>query len=358
MSKFQINPSPQDSSPHDNPIITVSRMYKPDLYDFSIPRKEIDDLLRKRLSELHESNEGGIISIIGEPGMGKTHFFWVLKKQSISFRFLIGIPYLTASRDYYHHLYIHFLKGGGFSLLKSRIDSLFEEIGGSCFSLDPLGLILIRRNQQELLEALEERLPKISSQTLKFLVKYKLGNSRERMAVYRWILGEKLRKSQMDLLGLTENKISANDIQMIFSLLFASSDRKLELYLDELDFTSLTTHELNKITIFLENMFRIQHDLILYISCSERSWSKLKNALSEDLRTKIRLEIELPRFSIADIKRIYSKFLSEFWGVKGHSISEQAVSRIFQKSRGVPRLVFKSIQYDIFNALGNLETIK
>ncbi|MHA1315752.1 MAG: hypothetical protein ACTSRB_17740 [Candidatus Helarchaeota archaeon] len=325
----------------------VSRMQNPDDFDYSMHRKDLDSRLMKKLAILRSNKKGGLISIIGDPGMGKTHYFWVINRTKPTTSHLIGVQHLTRSRNFYYHLYLDFLRTGGFQLLKKALNSMFESVGGSCYAIDPFGLILIRHNKQLLIERLTNKYPDVPQSLLESFVKLKVGSTRERMLVRRWLLGEKLRSSQLKEIGISDCMISPETILEVLKFIHANIEQNFEIYLDELEMNALSSERWGEFLEFINSLLDKLPGSIIFLAIARRDWDEFLSHVTADLKSQVKFQLFLPTLSIPDVRAIYSKILASYWQESDKIVSDRAVLRILQKSNGVPRQVLKNIHSEI-----------
>ncbi|MFX0133588.1 MAG: hypothetical protein ACFFDN_08090, partial [Candidatus Hodarchaeota archaeon] len=122
----------------------VSKRFKREIFDIPDVRNSLDKEIADIIKNMKTQTDSHVIPIIGDAGLGKTHFFWVLHNsinvKAPNFYITYISPQDTKISDIYFDLCSNILVDLGEELLKLIASKIINIAGGKTINLDLLGL--------------------------------------------------------------------------------------------------------------------------------------------------------------------------------------------------------------------------
>ncbi len=309
----------------------ISRADMPDVIDLPRPRLEAEEKIKRLVEMTRQTRIPKVLPILGEAGLGKTHFYWTLHSV-LSDVLLVYVSPPTSPHTIMANFYFSLIRSHGKFLLKNAAEQIVNRYGsienalhsyaGSCASMIEALFVL---------------------ETDSTLSKYAL----------RWLTGLeidqdtlKISKTIMDDEGLALEGIK---------VLLQESPVPVIFFVDELESLFIALGQEAELQ-FLEGIKRLVNEVpnfVLVLSCITSLWDRILELSSTAFQSRLEPPIVLKRFTRQDIARYAALILQKFW--KRFNLDPEArnpywpldnadIEASYAYSHGNPREAIKYLQ--------------
>ena len=329
----------------------VSRADMKDIVDVPEPRKLIDISILKLLKMIGRDHTTRFLPIIGEAGAGKTHLYWALKERQDDLGcYIIYIPSPPAPVRMLFHIYSCLMNELGDFLLRRIASTLIKRYGGSRQSLDPLGIIKIKRSSREIQRLARKDFSGLQSEFVRTLITYYMKALHWKLAE-RWLLGEALSEGELNKLSVSR-VIEEDDISIAALKVIAQQvDRPIIFYFDELEipYRSFGSEAEIRLLSIQKRMYNEISNSLIIVACLADIWPRITEITDSAMRSRMEMELELQPFTLDDTENLYKRAMEVFWDENNvpsppdsyFPLNEGVFDLVFQKTKGNPRDTIK-----------------
>jgi len=323
----------------------VSRGDVPDEIDIPEPRMDAEEMVNDAILMVKMTRIPRIVPVIGDAGMGKTHFFWALKKREEENNTLIVyVPSPPNPAKVFLHFYTCLMDECGPYLIQCASKRILNQVGNTNGELS------------DMLAALARKYPGVYADVAKAILLYTLDEKLKSLAE-RWLYGETLSEEDMEALGI-RRPIEEEDICFAaLKMLIENCDKVVLLYLDEIESPLVNWGE-DAERKFLDAIKRIYNEVggvCFVITALPSTWKKITQIMDSTLLSRMDEPARLRKFSMENIKELYKKAMLKYWEQKGITppddeyfpLSEEELEEIYERSGGNPREAIKLIMRKI-----------
>ena len=309
----------------------ISRADMPDIIDLPRPRLEAEEKIKRLVEMTRQTRIPKVLPILGEAGLGKTHFYWTLHA-ILSDVLLVYVPPPTSPNVIMSNLYFALIRAYGKFLLKNAAEQLVNRYGsienalhsyaGSC------------ANMIEALFVLQTD-PNLSKYALRWLTGLEIDQD-----------SLKISKTIMDDEGLALEGIK---------VLLQESPMPVVFFVDELESLFIALGQEAELQ-FLEGIKRLVNEVpnfVLVLSCITSLWDRILELSSTAFQSRLEPPVVLKRFTRQDIAQYAALILQKFW--KSVNLEPEAqnpywpldkadIEASYAYSHGNPREAIKYLQ--------------
>ncbi|MGQ4832744.1 MAG: hypothetical protein ACP6IS_02450 [Candidatus Asgardarchaeia archaeon] len=319
----------------------ISRGDVPDEIDVEGPHREVDKKVMNIIRLTLSDKLPRLQPILGNAGMGKTHYFWVLKKmerENNNWR-VIYIPSPPAPVRMMLHFYTCLIDECGDWLIEEASKRLLERyyVKKGLFRKNILG---------DTISKAVTDYPGLLSDVIKALIIYRLDDGRRDLAK-RWLFGESLSEEELTKLGITRI-IEDDDISLAaMKVLIEMSPKTIVFFIDEIESVYNIYGEEGE-RKFLEVIKKIYNELknvVIVLSCLEDIWDRVLASADVTVRDRIEHPVKLRAFQKEDLKEFIEQAMTLYWDKQNMDppsnrifpFTENDIYIIYKESQGVPR---------------------
>ncbi|MFX1396578.1 MAG: hypothetical protein ACFFAS_05980 [Promethearchaeota archaeon] len=353
--------------------------------------------LIESIAKLGENKHQNIIlPVIGDVGVGKTHFFWALKDKLLYYN-TIYISLENIYKNFYYNIYSEFIEEMGIKALRSITSDLCNQWGAleKKFGFFHLADINKVRNTgfSELSDQFENKM--VLKEVLNVITTHQL-DPYKKIEAENWLLGEPMDYKDLsrlntnhDLknkkyaftilkLSLENSKLGCllfiDDFERLISMIKRSEQEEEESeddifsssWLYGRDESAPDALEAQKIFKKISTLNKIKGLKIILTLKSKDSLEEIKRRLSEenyqDLISIIEEPIYLDPFTESDFFHFYKKIMKNYLNNLDFldffeenpdilfPLNEKLLKRVYESSKGNPRQVIKAL-IKIFNKI-------
>ncbi|MCD6514069.1 MAG: hypothetical protein J7L07_04020 [Candidatus Odinarchaeota archaeon] len=327
----------------------VSRGDIPDEIDVEGPHKDVDEVVTKIIQRTLYDKLPRLQPILGSAGMGKTHYYWVLKRleegNGYSWR-TIYVPSPPAPIRMMLHFYTCLIDDCGDWLIEEaseRILSKYYEKRG----------IFRKESIDEVITKAVSDYPGLMADAIKALILYKMDKEKANLAK-RWLFAECLNEDELDRLGL-KVIIEDDDVSLAtMKVLTENISKPIVFFVDEIESVyNIYGSEGEK--RFLEVIKKIYNELknvTIIVSCLSEVWERVYLSADETVRSRTEDPVHLRSFTKNDLREFIEKTMSTYWDKQNMEppenrifpFTDEDIDEIYTASQGNPR---KAIRYTI-----------
>ena len=195
--------------------------------------------------------------------------------------------------------------------------------------------------------------PGIFSDCVKSLCIYSIDKERSGLAE-RWLLGEDLAESELDLLGIN-SVIESDDICLaMIKLICENAERTIVLYFDELE-SPYRMHGPEAEGKFLETiktMYNNVKNMVIVLAVLKEIWPRILETTDQAMKSRMEQERELQAFTFEDLLMYFARAMEYFWNSNNLNppvyplfpLNEAVLKVIFDKTDGNQRSIIKLIR--------------
>ncbi len=289
----------------------VSRGDIPDEIDVPGPHQEADRVVLRAIRNTHSDKTSRLQPILGSAGMGKTHFFWVLKDREEDADFsAVYVPSPPSPIRNILHIYS--------CLVDETANWIFKEVGEKLeakYGIKKKGIFIKRYEVNDALNKVIEDYPGLASDVVRSILAYNFGDDEVRSLARRWLLGAALSDEEMKYLGVM-TLIEEDDISLAaLKVLTEMVDRPIVLFIDEME-GPFNTYGKEAEIRFLENLKRIYNEtqnVVIVASCLKEIWDRIFGLMDAPTRSRMERPVELEKFKKEHIIEFYKKAMDIYW---------------------------------------------
>ncbi len=319
----------------------ISRGDIPDEIDVEGPHKDVDKAVTKIIKLTLLDKVPRLQPILGNAGMGKTHYFWVLRnmEQDEDKWKSIYIPSPPAPVRMMLHFYTCLIDECGNWLIDTVSRNLVERyyVKKGIFQ---------RGSLKETLSKAISDYPGIMSDIVKALIIYQLDDSKRDLAK-RWLFGENLSEEELTMLGI-KGVIESDDIALAaMKILVGLAPKTIVFFIDEIESVYNIYGEEGE-RKFLETIKKIYNELknvVIIFSCLEDIWDRVLSSADSTVRDRIEQPVKLRAFQKEDLQEFIERAMALYWDKQNMAIpenkifpfTEDDIAQIYEESKGIPR---------------------
>jgi Cdc6-like AAA superfamily ATPase len=369
---LRLNPFPSIGIPEEVPLTTADR---------DEPKRKFRDALRRTIFERVSS----LMVLTGEYGAGKTHllryFKYSVNSNVSSAKHKVLAVYIKTLGLNFRDFYLNFVDELGRDFLTGyatdRISSYVKELGDSKARKYVYGTIVAGKQDvteiqvpdflrgSRYLDLFQDiQRSQRDSETGRILkVILHLAHPEYAALAWRWLLGEKLGKDEMKLIGVDytveDDRTAMASFLSIISILVSSGYSTLVLLVDE--FENLTLIPTQTRFRYMEEIRQFIDEnpgkLVMVFGTTPGAYLVLTQVPSALQRRLSGTEVDLGFFTLQDIKEMISLYLAlgrvqnadiealvakhPGTSVATYPFEEKAINAAFEKSRGLVSAVIK-----------------
>jgi len=320
----------------------VARGDIPEEIDVPGPHGDADMAFIRLINMVNSDRLSRFQPVLGSAGMGKTHFYWVIKDMEDADEkkwTTVYIPSPPSPTRIMLHFYTCIVDETGSWIFDEASENIvnrhYEHKGW--FRKDSLEDV-IRKSLEEY--------PGVYSDFVKALIIYKLDKKRSDLAK-RWLLAENLSDDELTGLGV-RSIIDDDDIAFAaIRVLTNETSRPLVLFIDELE-GPYNMYGPEGETKFLEAIKKIYNETkntLILASCLTEIWDRIYSTADKTIQTRIEQPVKLKPFTLDDLKEFIVKAMESYWDRQNmvppddklFPFTEEDISEIYSKSNGNPR---------------------
>ncbi len=269
----------------------ISRADMPDVIDLPRPRLEAEERIRRLVEMTRQTKIPKVLPILGEAGLGKTHFYWTLHSR-LSDVLLVYVPPPTTPNSIMANFYFSIIRAHGKFLLKNAAEQVVSRYGsienalhsyaGSC------------ANMIEALFVLQTD-PSLSKYALRWLTGLEIDQD-----------SLKISKTIMDDEGLALEGIK---------VLLQEAPVPIVFFVDELESLFISMGQEAELQ-FLESIKRLVNEVpnfVLVLSCITSLWDRILELSSTAFQSRLEPPVVLKRFTRQDLAQYAALILQKFW---------------------------------------------
>ncbi|MFX0125080.1 MAG: hypothetical protein ACFFAE_15720 [Candidatus Hodarchaeota archaeon] len=268
----------------------TARSDTPEFFNLNRPNKEALKHVIRFLEIIRKKKRKSVIfPIIAEAGLGKTHFYWVLR-ETISDAYVVYVPVPTNPNRVYSHFYFETIKAGGVHLLEYISDALiqkYQKVEHAAVDFSGMGNIVI-----EGFFALKD--PKQSKIALKWLTGFDIDKETTNF-----------KRTIMD-----DEELAFAALKVILKVI----DNPIIFFVDELEslFIALGPEAELQFLETLKKMHNEASNFILCLACLATLWDKILDLSSTAVQSRIEPPVVLKRFLKKDIQNYCNQMMQDF----------------------------------------------
>ena len=319
----------------------VSRGDTPDEIDVEGPHKDVDIVVRRVIKLVMGDKIPRFQPILGKAGMGKTHYFWVLKDlegQDNLWR-AVYIPSPPSPIRMQLHFYTCVLDECGDWIIDAAAESIVER------NYEKKGLFR-KMSLNDLIMKTIDAYPGIKADVVKALVIYRMDEGRRDLA-RRWLLAENLSEEELQELGV-RSTIDDDSISLAaLKILTTESSIPLLLFIDEIEsmYNIYGEDGERKFLEVIKKVYNEVKNIIIVVSCLEDIWDRVYNSADNTVKSRIEPPAKLRSFTKEDLREFIIKTMETYWDKQNMEppedklfpFTEEDINQIFEKSKGNPR---------------------
>ena len=319
----------------------VSRGDTPDEIDVEGPHEEVDRAIRRIIKLVMGDKIPRFQPILGKAGMGKTHYFWVLKdlEKKDNFWKAVYIPSPPSPVRMLLHFYTCVLDECGDWIIDAAAESIVER------NYEKKGLFR-KMSLAELITKTVNAYPGVAADIVKALVIYKMDGKRRDLAK-RWLLAENLSEEELQKLGV-RSVIDEDGISLAaLKVLTTESNIPLLFFIDEIEgmYNIYGEDGERKFLEAIKKIYNEVKNIIVVVSCLEDIWDRVYNSADDTVKSRIESPVKLRSFTKEDLKEFIIKTMEVYWDRQNMEppvdklfpFTEKDIDEIFEKSKGNPR---------------------
>ncbi|MCD6485020.1 MAG: DUF2791 family P-loop domain-containing protein [Candidatus Odinarchaeota archaeon] len=319
----------------------VSRGDTPDEIDVEGPHEEVDRVIRRIIKLVMGDKIPRFQPILGKAGMGKTHYFWVLKdlEKKDNFWKAVYIPSPPSPVRMLLHFYTCVLDECGDWIIDAAAESIVER------NYERRGLFR-KMSLAELIAKTVEAYPGVTADIVKALVIYKMDGERKDLAK-RWLLAENLNEEELQKLGV-RSIIDDDGISLAaLKVLTTESNVPLLFFIDEIEgmYNIYGEEGERKFLEAIKKVYNEVKNIIIVVSCLEDIWDRVYNSADDTVKSRIEPTVKLRSFTKEDLREFIVKTMEKYWDRQNMEppedrifpFTEEDINEIFEKSKGNPR---------------------
>ncbi|MEM4735782.1 MAG: hypothetical protein QXS20_08730 [Candidatus Thorarchaeota archaeon] len=336
----------------DNPPLKryVSRGDVPDEIDIAGPHADADASVFRAIRLTRMDKTSRLQPVLGGAGMGKTHFFWVLRDTQEG---PTHGPYVTVyvpSPPSPVRVPLHFYA----CLVDEQGDWLFERAADQIISRfgQLRGIVRQRYDYNEIVTRAANAYPGVSMDVVKALLRFRLDED-ARPVAKRWLLGDAVSQEDLDLLDV--RSILEEDDMTIAALkiLTEASPVPIVMFIDEFEGPYNTHGEVGE-RQFVEVIKRVYNqcfNTVIVASCLSDIWDRVYSLADQPTRSRMEEPAHLRPFTREDLAAFVRQTMSNYWEENNleppsdpiFPLTEKDIDEAFSKSKGVPREAIRYI---------------
>ncbi|NVM02695.1 MAG: hypothetical protein HWN67_10185 [Candidatus Helarchaeota archaeon] len=348
----------------------VSKRFKRELFDIPDVRNSLDKEIADLIKNMKNQNENHIVAIVGDTGLGKTHFFWVLSNsinlKAPNFHITYISPQDTKIVDIYFELCLNILTDLGEQSLKSIASEIINITGGKTINLDLLGLIKIKKSPRTIIKQIFQKIGKDISDFEQSLIKVFIylgsGTTFEREIALKWLKKESLTAKELKKLGIKSNDFTEKEYEEIFKIITTYIGKPLILFFDDIEYYQLLEKE-RELAELINSLYKNLNSVLIILTSLTGSWSYFKNLFETVLKKDFKNIKSLNNFTEKNVQNFYKKSMGEFWKKNKlkppqdplYPLDDKILRIIHLRSKGNPRLVKKMLKESIEQELYEIQ---
>lgn len=335
----------------------VSTRFEPDSLDLNVIRDSLDQDIINVLKNMEIQKKSQIVSIIGESGSGKTHFYWVLNdflnKKACDFHIAYISPPEIKDKDIYFSFYKNFISELGEKSLNKVSSKVIALAGGKTSNLDLLGLIKVKKPTKSIIKDIFQKTEysEFEQNLMTIFIFLGSGTPSERETALKWLKNEPLKSKDFKKFGVKPNEFTDVEYIKIINTIISYLGKPLILFFDDIEFYQMLDKEKELSQLIKDLYTGLDSALIILVSLIE-SWNYLNNLIETVLETEIKDVKRLENFTETNIQNFYSESMDKFWKENNldtpsdplFPLNNKILKIINLKSRGNPRLVKKMLK--------------
>ncbi len=334
----------------------VSRGDIPDIVDIKGPRKrtKIDEKIGRTIHSTQVDHAARFLPLVGAFGTGKTHLYWVLKRQEIDYfkvtkkesdRAVVYVPSPPAPVRILFHIYTSLCDEFGIEAFERVADELIKKaerkgLKSRIFGMDP---------RQAIGELLTDY-PGTFADCVKVLIILAKSKARKSLAK-RWLFGESLTEEDLKVLEVS-SIIEEDDVCLSMIKLVAEHlGKNILLFFDEFEIP-MRMHGPEAEARFWETLKRIFNEvknIVIISACLDEVWERVKAAADAPMRSRLEPELFLPPFTLQEVYEYFKEAMKTFWDENNLNppsdpffpLNEEILRIIYEKTNGNPRNTLK-----------------
>lgn len=338
-----------------------------------------EEFFSQILQNLEIQNPFKIVPIVGDTGVGKTFFLWVLIN-SIKIRspsLFLNVP--ANPKVFYYNLYTKVIEKLGSSTLRELSTRITNEWGANELKYGLFRTTNIQTIEEKAVQSdyyLTSNHKPQAEQIIRILLIHAMDPEKMQLAE-RWLLGDHLERDDLIFLSVNEDLSSPYMAEELFKLLLKYHDDGIILMFDDLDrnwtmynpVAELVDEEdwteqkkevevkplENQPSIFDEIAILLQNipNLKIVITIHKENRSTFIQKFPNSIQGLIAPEKEIPLFNLEDAKALYLDTihsyirhfqLDEVPNDPFFPLSESLIEKAYAQSKGNPRNIIRFIQ--------------
>ncbi len=337
----------------------VSKRFRRETFDLPQVREPLDKLVFDLIKKMKINKENQIVTVIGESGAGKTHFFWVLSNSINPKRPEFYIAYVSPQDTKINDIYFTLCTNILVDLGKKTLDLIASKIinigGGKTTSLDMLGLIQVKKSPRTIIKQVLEKieLSEFQQNLMKVFIYLGSGTTFEKEIALKWLKKEELKAKELKKLDIKSNDFTEVEYEEILILITKYIEKPLVIFFDDVEYFQLLGKE-EELAVLIKKLFTDLKSVFMILTSLPGSWNYFKSMIETTLEMDLPNIETLKNLTEEQIKDFYLKSMEKFWYKNGLKIppdsfrlfplDEKSLKIIFLRSRGNPRLVKQHIK--------------
>ncbi len=322
----------------------VSRGDTPDDVDIPGPHQDADRAIFRVARFTMKDHTPRFQPILGAPGMGKTHLYWVLKTQEDLFaagKFLaVYVPSPPSPIRIPLHLHACIVDEGGDELFEETVDMLISKLGGV------KGVTHETYDYTYIMERLLADYPGISSDAVRVLLRYRLDPGVRDLARRR-LLGDALSEAELNRLGV-RTILEEDDVTMaILKILAEGSEKPIVLFVDEMEgpYNAFGEQAERHFLEILKRIYNETKNIVIIASCLTEIWDRIYALADGPMKSRMESPVHLKPFSREDVASFVSETMKKYWQQQNiqpppdqlFPYTTEDIDTAFNESEGNPR---------------------